>query len=282
MSALAELKDYVSSEMMSKQGRKLNQFFINLSNRHNQLRQSQLRVENQTGSVRVEQPFLGKKKANNQPFRLALGRDHFERLESIRRSTRTSCGSVLKAQSPKVKLLRVYDLEKKSRFSDRGTLKTADSAPVSTICKAFKLGTRTTGLFWDNPLGFVDLNRQKTNRMDLGKTDTNAPFVDPVPSFRMTRADRSKVFVDFFKTLPRNLTSANCSLQRNNYDLNVNRVCVEPKTTKSVPDFSKDSLRRSKSLRQTCFNDNFYDVHRPQKHVPSVKFGLLVPRKSLF
>ena len=289
---IGDPNDATGNGMFSKQGRKLNQFFINLSRRDdptsNQFLNEISQVKDLKNTFKIKNsPYIttilreAKKKSTHQPFKLYKGRDYYEFLESQKKSTGKFADYLTSIPKPKVKILRNYNFEKPSDSYNRDKLLKENQSNVeqNPMCARLKTTAKSEKLLFKKMLGFVEFDRQTNRPQFIVPKKDYENDLESLKAFEKTRLDFSKSFIDFSKTMGRLSQTKEISLQRNNYALNPKRDLIEPRSGKIVPDFAKVLNRKTTSPLPVCQNKGFYDFEKMMKHISSPNFELRCPQK---
>ena len=283
--------DSTVHNMFSKQGRKLNKFFINLHKKYGKSTESNSDFPHQNSqnvqkSLHKLHPNPSKENQlfSNQvePFNLMTGRDNYVRLQQKKVHTPLFGNYNPRSIGPKLKMLVNIELDKtrnnKMFAISNWKLKSLNLPKnIPLNCNRFK-DTPVNHHKTQSTLGttgFIDFVKQKS-RANSTKKSACEYDLEVLSAFNKTRPfERNLVS---YKEKGRDQFENKTLLQRNNYALKIRRDLIEKKTVVNIPVFLKMISRKENAKNSFCFNEEFFYGQKIQKHSRSVLFKLCQPR----
>lgn len=292
MLLIGDPNDSSGNGMFSKNGRKLNQFFINLSKRDikttaaflsqfSKPKSDQMTSEH-IPSSNPSSSLTKKSKHAQQPFTKIQGRAYYKNLDLKKIQGPSFANYRIAETENQAKVLRNYNFEKPTRKFSEGILQSNTNSNVNVpVCKRMKVSFLTEKA--PRPLkllGFNDLNKQLPRPDFIPFKKDFEVELNSQSSFNHCKVTSSQTFIDFSKSIGRFQRFRKNSLQRNNYALNVKRDLIEPNTKIIIPSFSKTLDRKTINPKSSCFNREFYDYQLLSKHVSTPNFKIFLPEKK--
>jgi hypothetical protein len=294
MLTVSDLHDPAGKGMFSRHGRKLNQYFINLS-------KEKSTVEGPPNSLQVKKSVQISRKSRNlgifrsaseqrprptfQPFDLCKGRAYFQALETKSREQGSLTEYVYRQPHKKVKVLRNYNLEASGSSCGRLALhKLPEAFRTHHQCPKYLKETQNEPPSMTSSQkcrGFVNFGKQ-TNRYLTNQTqgDPKSTGLSLTDSNWLIKPPVCRIMVDFRQLKGRVEEKSPINLRRNNYALEIKRALIEPRTDLIVPIFAKNSSQRSQLPIPTCLNSDFLEVTKWQKHTATPRLALRPPNAS--
>ena len=295
MLLISDSNDSTGNGMFSKEGRKLNQFFINLCKRDqkvatvflNQLlnaKSNQTKTENNHNPIPISTSVFPKRlsKHAQQPFSKFQGRAYYQNLDLKKMQAPSFANYRITEFKSKVKVLRNYNFEKPTRkMSEQISRPKSDSNTSAPSCKRLLISFQAETLpVQPRLVGFNDFNRQLTRPSFIPMKKDFENELDAATAADRCKVTFNKSFMDFSKSIGRFHRLKKDNLQRNNYALNVKRELVEPNTGIIVPNFTKTLDRKVPTPKSSCLNKGFYDYQLISKHLSTPNFKLRVSKVS--
>lgn len=303
MLTVSDSNDPSGHGMFSREGRKLNKFFINLSRQPRTCGPHLFPARDLTdddsapledNKEPVASPIIAKRPAKLvEPFAVQVSRAKMQRLETKDRVSPTSGSYCPRITGKKVKVLANFrsgrdPLNTSETPSETGPAASPGLPPtIHNPCPRFRsffLETEPDGHRTKAPQAtsknsktfcLVNIAKQ-TNRPSTTKQSPVEYDLDILKStFKVRPAERQAVWYDRSASV---VAPVRPQLHRNNYALDVKRDLVERRTTLNVPLFQKQRGRSRGENESVCLNREFFDVKRPDVHVPTVYFKRFLGR----
>ena len=288
MHLIGDPNDSSGNGMFSKNGRKLNQFFINLSKRDTKTPAAFLSQFSKAKSGQLTSEYIStsnpsssltkKSKHAQQPFTKIQGRVYYQNLDLKKIQGPSFANYRIAETENKAKVLRNYNFEKPTRKFSECILRSNTNSNVNfRVCKRMRVSFLAENIPSPSKLlGFNDLNKQLPRPDFIAFKKDFEVELDPQSAFNYCKVTSSQTFIDFSKSIGCFHRFKKNNLQRNNYALNVKRDLIEPNTEIIIPNFTKTLDRKTINPKSSCFNREFYDYQLLSKHVstPNFKFFL--------
>ena len=289
MQSICDQNEYDGTRMFSKEGRKLNQFFINLPKSNQASQKVAIKTSNPVEfSIKTSQLSKSSSQLNKikelktktveEPFKLIQGREYYQKLELRKIEPVNFSNFISVISKSKVKILRNYNLENQNDQLNSRASKFPEKHNKENehICPKFKQDSVQTTLIVDKKIkGMIQFVKQK-NRPELILPIFNYKNeLNPIAAIDKIKNNSGNTLIDFFKTRRRTSPQTTHSFQRNNYALNPKRELVEPRNEKNIPDFSKSLERKLFNTKMSCLNREFYDYKLPKMHISSPNYDFL-------
>lgn len=261
MSLIADSNDPSGYGMFSRQGRKLNKLFINLSREARRFHSRPRATEqSENHKLREKKAKETGKKEQYEPFSLMVSREALERIGQNSRIV-PLCDNLCPKSSYKVKVLA-------NLKSGRATQPISEAVSIMK-CPRFKSLSLKSEPAANKTHCLIDFNKRSGRKEVAYKTSPEFDL-NVLQSFNCTRpTEKSSVW--YQRSLISNVDPRPV-LQRNNYALNVRKDLIEKRTVLNVPIFDKQTSHPRLVVERPLAPLDCPFIVKPRSHVQTIDF----------